>query len=111
MYLALVVRLCQRVKGPGGPLAMGIDVFARLGRIGLTGYLASTMCMSVFMAHWGLGWFGQTTWTDRLLLVLVIYGGLLVFAGVWTRFFSVGPVESLLRAATYLRRPVANAAR
>jgi uncharacterized protein len=105
MYLSLVIRLCERLTDPTSPLAIAIDAIARLGRIGLTGYLASTLCMSVFMAHWGLGMFGQTTWTDRAVLVVLIYAGLLAFAGVWTRVFTVGPLEAVLRSATYLRWP------
>lgn len=110
MYLSLVIRLCQRVGNASSPAAIVIDAFARLGRIGLTGYLASTLCMSVFMAHWGLGMFGQTTWAERFVLVLLIFGGLLAFAGIWTRVFAVGPLEAVLRSVTYLRWPWSAAA-
>ncbi|MFN8731234.1 MAG: DUF418 domain-containing protein [Planctomyces sp.] len=110
LSLSLDIRLCQQVGNASSPAAIVIDAFARLGRIGLTGYLASTLCMSVFMAHWGLGMFGQTTWAERFVLVLLIFGGLLVFAGIWTRVFAVGPLEAVLRSVTYLRWPWSAAA-
>ncbi|CAN5676687.1 DUF418 domain-containing protein [soil metagenome] len=112
MYLALAVIICQYASRPAnarGALAstarIAIDSIARVGKVGLTGYLLESLLMSAVMMHWGFAQFGLTTWGKRGGYVLAIYALILIFANLWTRRFALGPMEWIWRAVTYLRWP------
>ncbi len=98
MYLSLVLTWAE-----SGIARSLVQVLANLGRMGLTGYLLESLFMSAIMLHWGLGWFGDTTWAQRACLVVGIYLLILIIANIWMWIFRIGPLEWLWRTATYLR--------
>lgn len=95
-YLSTILTLVER--NPSSRVAL---VLGRLGRMGLTGYLMESFLMSAVMTHWGLAWYGTTTWAQRLIIVAVLYLCILGFANVWMRYFRFGPLEWLWRTLTY----------
>jgi uncharacterized membrane protein YeiB len=60
----------------------------------LTAYVGHFVAQSVLSVPGGTG--TQQSWVPVLLFVL----GATLFAGIWSRFFRRGPLESLLNAAT-----------
>ena len=98
MYLSLVLNWVD-----SGAAAAVARALARLGQMGLSGYILESVLMSAIMLHWGLGQFGSTTWAQRGLYVLGIYAIILVIANIWMRLFRFGPLEWLWRSLTYLR--------
>ena len=98
MYLTLIMIVVER-----GYLPRLARTLAALGRMGLTGYLGESLLMSFVMVHWGLRFFGQTSWAERAGFVIGIWLILLLFANLWFRFFRFGPMEWLWRSLTYAR--------
>lgn len=97
-YLSTILVLVER--RPQNPIAAAVG---QLGRMGLTGYLLESILMSALMSHWGLAWFGTTTWIQRAGIVIVVYLVILLLANVWMRSFRYGPFEWLWRSLTYLQ--------
>lgn len=97
-YLSSILVLVERM--PQNPIAVAIG---QLGQMGLTGYLLESTLMSAIMSHWGLAWFGTTTWIQRAGIVIVVYLVILLFANLWMRSFRYGPFEWLWRSLTYLQ--------
>jgi len=77
--------------------------FARVGRVALSVYLAETMAATAVMYWWGLGWFGDLSRPQLLVMVFAIYVPLMVLSVLWLRFFTIGPFEWLWRTLTYGR--------
>lgn len=97
-YLSSILALVERY--PRHRLAIALS---QLGRMGLTGYLMESLLISALMSHWGLAWFGTTTWAQRAGIVVVIYLCILGFANIWMHRFRYGPMEWLWRSLTYLK--------
>ena len=96
-WVALVMLLCQR----GWRLAP----VAAVGRMALTNYLLqSLICTTIFYGH-GLGLFGQVERLGQSAIVLGVWAFQLSASSVWLGYFSVGPVERVLRWLIYGRRP------
>jgi uncharacterized protein len=99
-YAGLVLRLASSGWAPALQRA-----FAAVGRMSLSNYLLQTLVATAIMYWWGLGQFNEFSRIAQVGLVLVIYAAQAVLSLLWLQWFSIGPVEWLLRAATYLRRP------
>lgn len=81
-------------------------LFAPMGRMALTGYLASNLIGSFVWYGWGLGWINGTpmlTLTGINLFAFGVFAALCVFSALWLRVFRFGPVEWLWRSLTYGR--------
>ena len=52
-----------------------------------------------------MGWYGQVSRGDQVLLVFVIFALQVVFSHWWMARFRYGPLEWLWRAVTYLKLP------
>lgn len=100
MWVALYANLAQDRR-----LVPVLNVLATVGRMGLTNYLLTSLIASAIMQHWGLAWFGTLADAQQFGLAVAIFALIVVWSLAWSRAFSVGPMESLWRAATYLRRP------
>jgi Predicted membrane protein len=70
---------------------------APMGRLALTGYLASNLIGGFVWYGWGLGRLGEWGMAQINLLALGVFLGLSVFAALWLRVFPIGPVEGLWR--------------
>ncbi len=96
-YIAL---LCLFLTRGGRPLQKAL---APMGRMALTGYLASNAIGSFVFYGWGLGLMSGWSITGICLFGLAIFAGLCVFSAVWLRFFRFGPAEWIWRSLTYGR--------
>lgn len=86
-----------------------VRVVAPAGRMSLTNYLTQSLVLALVFSRVGLdlgGGFGSAlpAWVVGLL-ALTLWSGQVVFSLLWMRVFSTGPVEGLVRAVTYRRRP------
>lgn len=85
------------------PDAAAFRVISKPGRMGLTGYLAESVLATAIMYWWGFAQFGRFDRLELIGIVIAIYTAILLFANVWFRFFTIGPLEWIWRSATYLR--------
>jgi uncharacterized protein len=97
-YLSAILMFVERHPQNGVSTAVG-----QLGRMALTGYLMESLLMSAIMSHWGLGWFGATTWAQRFGLAVAVYLTILLIANLWMSRFRYGPMEWLWRSLTYFK--------
>jgi uncharacterized protein len=82
-----------------------VALLAPLGRCAISGYLGQTLVLTLVFYSYGLGWFGELGPLACLGLAASVWALEVVLAWLWMRWFSLGPVEWLWRAATYLRWP------
>jgi uncharacterized protein len=74
---------------------------AAVGRLALTNYLLqSLICTTIFYGH-GLGLFARVNRMGQVAIVAAIWAVQLAGSVWWFRWFSVGPVEWLVRRVTY----------
>ncbi|MGF1654463.1 MAG: DUF418 domain-containing protein [Actinomycetales bacterium] len=78
-------------------------VFAPLGRMALTNYVAATPLM--ILAGRVLDWRHGDSWAQVLTVAAVILLGQWVASAWWLRHYRQGPLEYLWRWATWLERP------
>jgi uncharacterized protein len=96
-WIALVMLLCQR--------GWQLRPLATVGRMALTNYLLqSVMCTTIFYGH-GLGLFGQVERAGQFAIVLTVWALQLLASSAWLGYFTLGPVEWVLRWVIYGRRP------
>lgn len=104
-YLGGVLVLCGSRADPTGrpsKTPWPVSLLAAAGRCSLSCYILQSVIMSWVMLHWGLGFYGQTTWADRFALSLGVYAAVVISASVWLRLLPLGPLEWLWRAGTHL---------
>lgn len=81
-------------------------MFAPMGRMALTGYLASNAIGAFVWYGWGLGRINDPAGLSMAginLFATAVFAGLCVFSALWLRLFSFGPAEWLWRSLTYGR--------
>jgi uncharacterized protein len=98
-YLALGLRAAARFAG-----AVPVQAVARLGAMGLTGYLGVSLLMSFTMQHWGLGLFDSVPMEWWWVLVPCVWLAMIAFATLWSRRFALGPLEWAWKSFTHLQR-------
>lgn len=81
-----------------------LDVFSPYGRMGLTNYEMQGVIGCLLFSMWAWGSIFQT-WgiTELFLLGIGIYIVQLIFSTLWLKNYLYGPLEWLLRSATYLK--------
>lgn len=81
-----------------------LDIFSPYGRMGLTNYEVQAIIGCLIFSMWAFGPFFQS-WgaTELFLLGIVIYIGQLICSTYWLKHYLYGPLEWLLRSATYLK--------
>ncbi len=94
-----------------GLLALLVDKFPKFflftllknyGQQSMSSYLGHTfMGIFVFYPFFALGYFGELTLQETFQIAALILVFQFVFAVVWFRYFSFGPIEWLWRCATY----------
>lgn len=84
-------------------LAHASRVFAAVGQMALTNYLAqSLLCLLIFTGA-GLAWYGQLARHELYYVVAAIWVLQLIWSPLWLRHFRYGPAEWLWRSLTYWR--------
>jgi len=88
-------------KFPNGILSR---LFAPVGKMALTGYLMTSVLCTFFFYSWGFGMFGKLDYTGLMGVVLGVWIIVVVFAHLWLRKFTMGPVEWVWRSLTLGRQ-------
>lgn len=99
-YLALLTLYISR----GGRWLS--TLFAAMGRMALTGYLASNAIGAFVWYGWGLGRINDPAWlgmTQMNLFAVAVFAGLCIFSALWLGVFRFGPAEWVWRSLTYGR--------
>lgn len=99
-YLAILTLYISR----GGRWLTAL--FAPMGRMALTGYLASNAIGAFVWYGWGLDRIDDPAWLGMAqmnLFALVVFAGLCVFSALWLGAFRFGPAEWVWRSLTYGR--------
>jgi uncharacterized protein len=81
-------------------------LLAPMGRMALTGYLASNAIGSFWWYGWGLGRLGDPAALNVVVLSLLpvaVFAGLWIFSGLWLSVCRFGPAEWIWRSLTYGR--------
>lgn len=97
-YAGLIAALST---GEPGPIRRFL---ARAGSASLTAYLLQSVIFSLIFTAYGLGQFGQMTAAGAIGTAALVALSSLVFTGLWRGFALRGPMEVLLRRATYWGR-------
>lgn len=77
-----------------------------MGRMALTGYLASNAIGSFVWYGWGLGQLGQWNFAAINFFAIGMFAALCLFSAAWMQRFRFGPAEWLWRSATYGQRQI-----
>ena len=78
-----------------------------MGRMALTGYLASNLIGGFIWYGWGLGQMGLWTATEMNLLAVGLFVALCLFSAIWLKLFPIGPAEGIWRRLSGRRtRPI-----
>lgn len=72
-----------------------------IGKMALSNYLGQSLITAVLF--YGLGYFGMFDWAQLWGIAAVIWVVQGILSVLWLRVFSMGPVEWLLRCASYAR--------
>lgn len=88
-----------------------LGVFAPVGRMALTNYLAQSVICSVLFAGWGLRLGQVVPPAAQLAMATGVFTAQVVLSALWLRAFHIGPAEWVWRSLTYgavqpLRRSV-----
>lgn len=83
-----------------------LSVMAPAGRMSLTVYLGESILLSFQFAGYGLGYFGQWSAFPVVLASLASWAILSIFAWLWMKKFSQGPLERVLAIITGKRQPL-----
>lgn len=77
-----------------------LSIMAPAGRMSLTVYIGESALLSFLFAAYGLGYFGQWGVLYVVLASFASWAILSMFAWVWMKRFSQGPLESVLALMT-----------
>ena len=83
-----------------------LAVFAPVGRMAVTNYLAQSVFVSLVFFSFGLGSLGRVGAASCILLALAFFAAQCLLSELWLTAFQYGPVEWLWRAWTYGTYPV-----
>ncbi|MCE2944930.1 MAG: DUF418 domain-containing protein [Lysobacteraceae bacterium] len=99
-YLALFVLAAQ--TGTGQRL---LAPLAPAGRMALTNYLMQSLVASLVFYGYGFGLAGEVGRAAQVAFVIVVFAAQVAFSRWWLARFTMGPLEWLWRAGTYLQWP------
>ena len=74
---------------------------AAIGRMAFTNYITCSLIGTTLAGGHGLGWFGEVTLTQLMMVVGVTFIGMLIWSPLWLKFFRFGPLEWLWRSLVY----------
>ncbi len=98
-YVGAIVLLAQQASW-----LRRLEVFAPVGRMALSNYLAQSVFYLLVFTGVGLGLYGVTGPAIQLLLAVALYAAQAMFSAWWLARFRFGPAEWLWRTLTYGRR-------
>ncbi len=80
------------------------DPFRRVGRVALSVYLLQSILATALFYSWGFRLYDTLAWQGQLIAVLSIMTICIVAANIYTRIFSIGPVEWVWRSLSEGKR-------
>jgi uncharacterized protein len=80
-----------------------LKLFAPMGRMSFTNYIAQSIVFNWIFFGYGFGQFGRMTVTSAFVIGLSVYAFQLVGSALWLRWFRFGPLEWLWRSLMYGR--------
>lgn len=98
-YLALIMYWCRT-----GGWQLLQRILAAVGRMALSIYIMQSLICTWLFYGYGLGWYGQLSLSQLMLVVLGIWLFQGVFACWWLLRYNYGPLEWLWRSLAYQRR-------
>lgn len=90
-------------KWAAAPMSKFKVFVARGGTASLTAYMLQSVVMSLVFCGYGLGLFGEIGAFACVSIAIIVGILSVVLASLWRAKFSLGPLETLLRAWTYGR--------
>jgi len=98
-YVCVIVLLFRRPSW-----RRRLAIFAPVGRMAFTNYLAqSVICVLIFYGL-GLGLYGSVGPTASIGIAIVVFVAQAIFSAWWLRLFRFGPAEWVWRSLTYGQR-------
>lgn len=79
---------------------------AAVGRLSISNYLFQSIVATLIFYSYGLGIYGEISFTTGILFVFIIYIGQMALSLLWLRYFYIGPIEYIWRFFTYGKRPL-----
>lgn len=87
----------------GGCLRWLTGALGRVGRMAFSNYLLQTLCCTWFFFGYGLGYYGQFSRAELMLVWLGVSLVQVVASWLWLSRFRLGPLEWAWRSLTYQR--------
>ena len=82
-----------------------LNLLGKVGKMAFSTYLLTTViCTTIFYGH-GFGLIGYVERWQQIVIVVSVWVVLLVFSGIWLKYYQYGPAEWLWRYLTYGKRP------
>ncbi|MEH6944166.1 DUF418 domain-containing protein [Bacillus sp. JJ722] len=99
-YITLIVLLVENRR-----VYTLLKPFSYVGRMSISNYLIqSLVCTTIFYSY-GLGLYGQISFTIGFCLVILLYSLQIVGSRWWLKTYRLGPVEYIWRWGTYGNKP------
>ena len=77
---------------------------AKVGRTAFSNYILQSLICTFIFYSWGLGWFGELDRLQMLVVVPIVWAINLLFAHLWLKKYTMGPLEWLWRSWTEGKR-------
>jgi len=101
LFLAAGIGALVLMIDSGGAPGGTARAIASVGRLALTNYIGQSVVMTLLATSIGLAWFGRIGRMEMLLLCVPVFAAQIAASLLWTRYFRLGPLEWIWRAATY----------
>ncbi|WP_409304611.1 DUF418 domain-containing protein [Peribacillus sp. SCS-155] len=99
-YITFVVLILQN-----GKIYKLLAPFSYPGRLSMSNYLLQSIISTLLFYSYGLGLYGEVSFTWGTILVFIIFGIQILASIWWLRKFRLGPVEYVWRTLTYGKVP------
>ena len=77
---------------------------AIVGRMAFTNYFLQTIICTIFFYGYGMGYFGRLTQAQLYFTVIEVWLLQILFSILWSRYFTMGPVEWLWRSLINMKK-------
>ncbi|WP_042350523.1 DUF418 domain-containing protein [Bacillus massiliigorillae] len=99
-YITIIVLLVENRR-----IYTVLKPFSYVGRMSISNYLLqSLVCTTIFYSY-GLGLYGQISFTMGFCLVILLYSLQMFASKWWLKTYKFGPVEYIWRWGTYGHKP------
>ncbi len=82
-----------------------MNKLAPVGKMGLTTYLMQSVFGITIFYGVGFGMLGEIGSAASIFMGILFFVVQILYSHLWLKYFTMGPVEWLWRAATYFSKP------